>query len=212
MCPLSSPTSPERAALYVRVSTADQTCALQLRELQQYVQHRGWNLAGIYEDTLSGAKASRPGLDRLLADARRRRFDIVAVWKLDRFGRSLLDCLAGIQELSSVGIRFLAITQSIDTDQSNPTAKLLLQLLAAVSEFERELIRERVSAGLKAAKARGQTLGRPRKIFDRAEVVRLRRERLSITKIAQELHLGVGTVFRVLETSAKAGRAAALPQ
>jgi DNA invertase Pin-like site-specific DNA recombinase len=109
---------------------------------------------------------------------RRRKFDVVVVWKLDRFGRSLVHCVSGIQELASLGIRFIATSQGLDTDESNPASKLLLHILAAVAQFERELIRERVSAGMKAAKTHGNktgnAIGRPRRIFNRDEVVRLR--------------------------------------
>jgi putative DNA-invertase from lambdoid prophage Rac len=167
------------------------------------VEHSGWTLAGVYQDQMSGAKASRPGLDHLIADARKRKFDIVVVWKLDRFGRSLVHCVSGIQELASLGIRFIASPQGHDTDESNPATKLLLHILAAVAQFERELIRERVSAGMKAAKAHGtktgNAIGRPRRIFNRDEVARLRESGLSIEKIADQMDIGVGTVVRVLQ-------------
>jgi putative DNA-invertase from lambdoid prophage Rac len=190
-----------RTAVYARVSTTDQTNTIQVRELTEYVKRRSWELAGIYQDQMSGAKASRPGLDQLMADARRRKFDAVVVWKLDRFGRSLVHCVSGIQELASLGIRFIATSQGLDTDESNPASKLLMHILAAVAQFERELIRERVSAGMKAAKAHGtktgNAIGRPRRIFNRDEVLRLREIEVSIEKIAGQMHIGVGTVVRV---------------
>jgi DNA invertase Pin-like site-specific DNA recombinase len=143
-----------------------------------------------------------------MTDARQRRFDAVVVWKLDRFGRSLVHCISGIQELSSLGIRFLATSQGLDTDESNPSSKLLLHILAAVAQFERELIHERVSAGMKAAQKHGtktgNAIGRPRRIFNRDEVVRLRETGLSIERIAQQMRIGVGTVVRVLRTSRNA--------
>ena len=192
------------AAIYARVSTVDQNNAIQVRELKEYVERRGWDLAGVYQDQMSGAKASRPGLDQLMADGRRRKFDVVIVWKLDRFGRSLVHCVSGIQELASVGIRFIATSQGLDTDESNPASKLLLHILAAVAQFERELIKERVSAGMKAAKTygtkTGNAIGRPRRIFNRDEVVRLRGTGLSIEKIADQMNIGVGTVVRVLQS------------
>jgi putative DNA-invertase from lambdoid prophage Rac len=192
-----------RTAIYARVSTTDQTNTIQVRELKEYVERRGWEGAGIYQDQMSGAKASRPGLDQLMADARLRRFDAVVVWKLDRFGRSLVHCVSGIQELASVGIRFIATSQGLDTDESNPASKLLMHILAAVAQFERELIRERVSAGMRAAKAHGtktgNAIGRPRRIFDRSEVVRLRAAGLSIERVARQMRIGVGTVVRVLK-------------
>jgi DNA invertase Pin-like site-specific DNA recombinase len=154
---------------------------------------------------MSGAKANRPGVDKLMADARQRRFDAVLVWKLDRFGRSLVHCVSGIQELSSLGIRFIATSQGLDTDESNPASKLLLHILAAVAQFERELIRERVSAGMRNAKAKGtrsgKAIGRPRRIFNRDEVLRLRQDGLSLAKIAREMNVGVGTIARALAAS-----------
>jgi len=192
-----------RAAIYARVSTSDQNNAIQVRELTEYVQRRGWELTVVYQDQMSGAKASRPGLDRLMADAHQRRFDAVLVWKLDRFGRSLVRCVSGIHELASLGVRFIATSQGLDTDESNPASKLLLHILAAVSQFERELIRERVSAGMRAAQARGtrsgKPIGRPRRIFDREQVRELRKNGIAIDAIARQMKLGVGTVLRALE-------------
>ena len=192
-----------RTAIYARVSTSDQTNTIQIRELKEYVDRRGWEVAGTYQDQMSGAKASRPGLNQLLADARLRKFDAVLVWKLDRFGRSLVHCVGAIQELQALGIRFIAISQGLDTDQSNPAAQLLMHILAAVAQFERELIHERVSAGMRAAKTHGtktgNAIGRPRRVFDRTEVVRLRAAGLSIGSVAHQMRIGVGTVVRVLK-------------
>jgi DNA invertase Pin-like site-specific DNA recombinase len=193
-----------KAAIYARVSTADQHNAIQIRELTDYIQRRGWELAGTYQDQISGAKVSRPGLEKLMADARQRRFDAVLVWKLDRFGRSLVHCVSGIQELSSLGIRFIATSQGLDTDESNPASKLLLHILAAVAQFERELIRERVSAGIKNAKVKGtrsgKPIGRPKRVFDHLQVRQLRQDGLAIDAIARQMNLGVGTVLRVLQS------------
>jgi DNA invertase Pin-like site-specific DNA recombinase len=193
-----------RAAIYARVSTTDQTNTIQVAELKDYVDRRGWTLASVYQDQMSGAKASRPGLDQLMTDARCRRFDVVVVWKLDRFGRSLVHCVSGIQDLASMGIRFIATSQGLDTDESNPASNLLMHILAAVAQFERELIHERVSAGMKAAKKHGtktgNPIGRPRRVFDREEVVRLRTKGLSIERIAHQMRIGVGTVARVIQS------------
>jgi putative DNA-invertase from lambdoid prophage Rac len=191
-----------RAAIYARVSTSDQTCEAQLRELREYCERRGWSVHAEYVDTgWSGAKASRPELDRLMRDAAMRRFDAVLVYKLDRFGRSVRNCLDGIEALRVQGVRFLAVSQSIDTDESNPTSRLLLHILASVAEFERELIRERVLAGLRSAKARGTKsglpIGRPQAIFDRAKVVELRNAGESWRQIADALGVAVRTVRRV---------------
>jgi putative DNA-invertase from lambdoid prophage Rac len=124
-----------KAVLYARVSTTDQSCEMQLLELREYASRRGWQIVDEFVDTgWSGATASRPELDRLMRDARLRRFDAVLVWKLDRWGRSVADCIRSIQELASHGIRFVAATQNIDTDESNPASRLLLHLFAAFGD------------------------------------------------------------------------------
>ena len=129
-------------AIYSRVSTADQNCDMQLRELRDYVARRGWIVTCEYVDKgWSGAKASRPELDRLMRDAGRRLFDVVLVYKLDRFGRSVLHLNQQLAALTSHGIRFISTSQALDTDQANPTSRLLLQILASVAEFERAMIR-----------------------------------------------------------------------
>lgn len=182
------------AAIYARVSTTDQHNEIQVRELTEYVERRGWNLVGVYQDKMSGAKAKRPGLDAMIADARLHRFGVVLVLKLDRFGRSLMNCVAGIQELASMDIRFIAVSQGLDTDQSNPTSRLLLHILASVAEFERELICERVRAGVKNAKRNGTMLGRPKRIVRRDLIVERRDAGLSWRAIANEFRIAQATV------------------
>ncbi|MBZ5677120.1 MAG: recombinase family protein [Acidobacteriia bacterium] len=183
-----------RAAIYCRVSTSDQNCELQLRELREYVARRGWEIAGEYIDAgFSGSKASRPELDRLMKAARLRRMDTVIVWKLDRWGRSLAHTVQSIQELSSLGIRWIAITQNIDTDERNPMAQLLMHLMGAFAEFEKTLLIDRTRAGLRAARARGVTIGRPRLVFDRSQLIQLRNEaKLSWRAIGERL--GISSV------------------
>src|SRR5215831_11915818 len=194
-----------RTAVYIRISTVEQNSALQWQELEQYIQARGWTLTETYEDQMSGAKSARPGLNRLLADAAARKFDVVLTWKLDRFGRSLVDCLSHIQTLERHGVRFLAITQGLDTNQNDPAGRFLLHILGAAAEFERSLIRERVHAGIKAARKAGKPLGRPKRVFDRSAVHALRAQGLSIREIATRLDVGMGTVTRTLaETLAEA--------
>lgn len=164
-----------RTAIYARVSTSDQNCDMQLRELREYVDRRGWSLTDEYVDTgFSGSKSSLPALDRLMTDAARREFDCVIVYKVDRFGRSVLHLNQQLATLTSHGVRFLATSQSIDTDEKNPASRLLLQILASVAEFEREIIKERTLSGIRAAQAAGKVVGRPKRIFRRDEVVRLR--------------------------------------
>jgi DNA invertase Pin-like site-specific DNA recombinase len=172
---------------------------MQLRELREYALRRGWTVAGEYVDTgWSGAKASRPQLGRLMHDASKRSFDAVLVYKLDRFGRSVRNCLDGIEALRAHGARFLAVSQNIDTDESSPTSRLMLHILAAVAEFERELIRERVCAGVRNARQKGKRLGRPKKVFDRQRAVELRQQGRSLPQIARELGVGLGTVVRAV--------------
>ena len=186
-------------AIYARVSTTDQNCEMQVRELREYATRRRWHVSGEYLDTgWSGAKASRPELDRLMKDAALCRFDAVLVWKLDRFGRSVRNCLDGIESLRSHGVRFLAVSQSIDTDESNPTARLLLHILASVAEFERELIRERVRAGIKSAKHQGKQLGRKRVVFDRSRAETMYHAGATVREIASALQVGRSTVHRFL--------------
>jgi putative DNA-invertase from lambdoid prophage Rac len=191
----SSSEAPIRVAIYARVSTSDQTCELQLRELREYCQRRGWSIHDEFIDTgISGTKSSRPELNRLLGDVRQRRIEVIVCWKLDRWARSLAHLVQSIQELDSLNVRFIAVTQNIDTDASNPMAKLLLHLMGAFAEFERSLIVERTIAGVRAAKAKGKVPGRPKRVFRRDEVVRLRDvERMSWRAIAATLAIPVMT-------------------
>jgi len=193
-----------RIAIYARVSTSDQSCEMQLHELRQYVAKLGWEVFAEYVDTgFSGASASRPQLDQLLRDARLRKFEAVLVWKLDRWGRSVAHCVRSIQELVSLGIRFLSPTESIDTGTENPMSRFLLHLFAAFAEMERGIIRERVCAGVRAAKARGTALGRPRRVFRRDEAVRLREQGMSWRKVAQTLNLPMSTVIDACRPSSE---------
>lgn len=191
-----------RCAIYARVSTTDQNCEMQLRELREYIANRGWQSGGEYIDSgFSGAKASRPALDRLMGDAARHRFDAIAVYKIDRAGRSVLHLSQLLATLESYGIRFVAISQGIDTDKSNPTSKLLTGILSCVAEFERELLRERTLSGIRAAQAAGKHVGRPKRVFRRDEVVRLRDEEgLSWRAIAANLDIPVMTAVEAYKT------------
>jgi DNA invertase Pin-like site-specific DNA recombinase len=186
-----------RCSLYCRVSTTDQNCEMQLRELREYISRRGWKNGGEYIDTgFCGAKASRPALDRLMADAAQRKFDCIVVYKIDRFGRSVLHLNQQLAALTSYGVRFIATSQSLDTDEKNPTSRLLLQILASVAEFEREMIRERTLSGIQAARAAGKIIGRPKRIFRRGEVVRLRDEvGLSWRAIGKQLDIPAMTAL-----------------
>jgi DNA invertase Pin-like site-specific DNA recombinase len=152
----------KRAAIYVRVSTDRQTVENQLRELRQIAQRRGWEVVKEYDDAgISGSKGrnDRPGLDELLEDAQRRRFDVVMAWAIDRLGRSLVDLLGTIQQLEACGVDLYLDQQAIDT--TTPTGRLMFQITGAFAEFERSMIRQRIRAGLRRAVDAGKQLGRP---------------------------------------------------
>ena len=167
---------------------------MQLRELREYCTHRGLELAGEYVDAgISGAKDSRPELNRLNADARRRRFDAVVVWKFDRFARSVSHLLRALEEFRSLGIEFVTLSEQVDT--STPTGKMVFTVLGAVAELERSLIAERVRAGLRNARAKGKRLGRPRKIADARAIIRLRAEGASWRTISSALGVSTATAF-----------------
>jgi putative DNA-invertase from lambdoid prophage Rac len=150
-----------RAAIYARVSTFDQEPENQLAELRRYADARGWTATEFVDRGVSGAKDRRPALDALLQDARRRRCDVVVCWRLDRLGRNLKHLVTLLEELQALGVAFVSLTEGIDA--TTPAGKLQMHILAAIAEFERERIRERVLAGLQRAKAQGKRLGRPRK-------------------------------------------------
>ena len=153
----------KRAAIYVRVSTDRQTVENQLRELRQIAERRGWEVVKEYDDAgISGSKGrnDRPGLDEMLKDAQRRRFDIVMAWAIDRLGRSLIDLLSTIQQLETCGVDLYLDQQAIDT--TTPTGRLMFRITGAFAEFERSMIRQRIRAGLRRAKEAGKRLGRPR--------------------------------------------------
>ena len=140
-------------AIYAGVSTTDQNCEMQLRELREYCQRRGWKISKEYVDIgWSGAKASRPQFDLLMADARLRRFDCILVWKLDRWGRSVSNCLATIQELKQLGVLWMAVTQNLDTDENNPITRLILHILASVADYAERAIMQ--SDGAEVARRR----------------------------------------------------------
>lgn len=187
------------AAIYARVSTQDQSCLLQLTELNKYVSARGWKVYAEYVDEhASGIKASRPSLDRLMRDARLHYFDVIVVWKIDRFSRSLTHLLQQCKDLDSAGIRFIVVSQGIDTDTSNPTSRFFIQILGAVAELERELIRERTSEGRAKARAEGRSLGRPKRIFDRQVVLDLHTEGKSFAEIGRVVGISKALAHKVV--------------
>src|SRR3954451_12699514 len=150
-----------RCAIYARVSTTEQTCENQLLELRRYCSARGWTVFKEYLDEgVSGSKDRRPALDELLKASRRRRFDVLVCWRLDRLGRNLRHLILMLDELQALGVAFVSLAEGIDA--TTPAGKLQLHILGAIAEFERERIRERVRAGLARARAQGKRLGRPR--------------------------------------------------
>jgi DNA invertase Pin-like site-specific DNA recombinase len=189
----------KRTAVYVRVSTDKQTIENQLRELRQIAERRGWDIVHEYHDAgISGSKGreARPGLDEMLNDAQRRRFDVVMAWAIDRLGRSLIDLLGTIQTLEACGVDLYLDQQSIDT--TTPAGRLMFQITGAFAEFERSMIRQQVRAGLKRAVEKGSILGRPKigAELERRIQAQLRAGK-GILATAKELGVGTGTVHRI---------------
>src|ERR1700757_2376203 len=154
-----------RTAIYARVSTKDQSCDLQLRDLRAYCAARGFSVQREYVDIgESGAKDSRPQLNELMAAARKRHFDAIIVWRFDRFARSTKHLLLALEEFRSLGIQFISYQENIDT--SSPLGQALFTIVSAVAQLERDLIRERVSAGIRNARAKGMKFGRPMRAVD----------------------------------------------
>jgi DNA invertase Pin-like site-specific DNA recombinase len=188
-----------RVAIYARVSTVNhgQDVSMQTRELRQFSEARGWNVAGEYTDAgVSGSKDSRPELNRLMADAHKRRFDVVCIWRFDRFARSVSHLLRALETFKALGIDFVSYSEQMDT--STPAGKMVFTVLGAVAELERSLIVERVRAGLRNARAKGKTLGRPRTGVDAAKIGRLHEQGRSIREIAEELGMSRSLVHKTL--------------
>jgi DNA invertase Pin-like site-specific DNA recombinase len=187
-------TTPARVAIYARVSTNEQSPELQLRDLRQYATARGLTVTEYVDSGFSGAKQSRPALDRLMNDARKRHFDCVLVWRFDRFARSTKHLLLALEEFRSLGIQFISYQENIDT--TSPLGQALFTIVSAVAQLERDLIRERVRAGLRNARAKGKRFGRPRVQVDAASIAQLRRDGLSWSQVCQRLRVSKGTAQR----------------
>jgi DNA invertase Pin-like site-specific DNA recombinase len=176
-----------RVAIYARVSTLDrgQTCETQLGELREYCANRKWSVVAEYCDRgISGAKQSRPQLDAMMADARRRKFDAVLVWRFDRFARSVQHLLAALEEFKALDVHFVSLTEAIDT--STPTGKMVFTVLGAVAELERSLIVERVKSGMKRAKREGIHVGRPRAEVDLRAAKKMLEGGKSLREVAEK--------------------------
>ncbi len=202
---------PKRIAVYGRVSTDAQSHASQLREVRAYVRRR-WPKAEVaeYLDKASGAKFSREALDALMAEVRKGRVDILAIYKLDRLGRSLQHLAQLLGEFETNGTSLVATSQGIDTSESNPAGRLQMHVLAAVAEFEREVIKERITAGIAAAREHGtkngNPFGRPRTLHRHTgAVARLMRRGISGRRIAAELNIPAGSVFAVMRAARDGG-------
>lgn len=186
-----------RAALYVRVSTLDQHPETQVHELRQFVRQRGFEIVGEYLDHgVSGTRARRPALDKLLHDAHRHRFDVVCVWSCDRLARSTKHFLHLLDELNDLGIQFLSQREAIDT--AGPLGRAIIVICSAIAELERSLIVERVRAGMRRAKLEGRRIGRTPLEVDRISLVRDRVNGMSLTDVANKYRLSRASVVRIV--------------
>jgi len=186
----------KRAGLYMRVSTVDQHPETQLHDLRQMAAQRGYEIVQEYTDRISGAKARRPGLDQMMADARRGRFDVVLVWACDRIARSTRHFLAVLDDLNRIGVEFVSFRENIDT--GGPLGRAIVIIIAAIAELERSLIVERVRAGMRRARLEGQRIGRAPLILDNLAIQQDRQRGQSIREIAKEHRISTATVQRVL--------------
>ena len=186
----------KRAALYMRVSTLDQHPETQLYDLRQMAGQRGYEIVHEYTYRISGAKARRPGLDQMMADARRGRFDVVLVWASDRIARSVKHFLDCLDELNRLGIEYVSFRENIDT--GGPLGRAIVVIIGAIAELERNLIIERVRAGMRRARLEGQHIGRNPLELDHAGIQRDRRQCQSIRQIARGHRISTATVQRVL--------------
>jgi DNA invertase Pin-like site-specific DNA recombinase len=195
-------------ALYSRCSTnnGQQDPEAQVRELKEYAERRGWQIANVYIDAgVSGSKDSRPSLNRLMADAGRRKFDVVLCWRFDRFARSVSHLLRALENFQALGIDFVSLSENVDT--STPTGKMVFTILGAVAELERNLIVERVRMGLRNARAKGKRLGRPRVYANADRITELRERGSSWEEICAALNLSKGTAQRAFYQSQERGAA-----
>jgi DNA invertase Pin-like site-specific DNA recombinase len=198
----------KRAAIYVRVSTDKQTVENQILQLRQIAERRGWEVVKEYHDAgISGSKGrdARPGLDEMLKDAQRHRFDVVMAWAIDRLGRSLIDLLGTIQALEACSVDLYLDQQAIDTTM--PAGRLMFQVTGAFAEFERSMIRQRVRAGLKRAVDAGKQLGRPKvsAAIEKRIQAQLRAKK-GMLAVAKECGVGTGTVQRIAREMAEVSR------
>jgi len=194
-----SPNQPKQVGIYARVSTQDQNIEMQLSDLRRYCTLRGWNIFREYLDQgISGSKASRPNLDALMADAKRRSIDIVLVWRFDRFARSSKQLALALDEFQHLGVDFVSFQEQIDT--STPMGKMVFTVMGAVAELERNIIIERIHGGLRRAKEKGKTFGRPRVEISPERLSDMQKRGYSIRKMAMALGVPRSTVQDKLKT------------
>ena len=190
----------KRAGLYLRVSTVDQHPETQLLDLRQMAAQRGYEIVQEYTDRISGAKARRPGLDELMRDAKRGRFDVVLIWACDRIARSTRHLLDVLDELNRLGVEFVSFREQIDT--GGPLGRAIVVIIGAIAELERSLIVERVRAGMRRARLDGQRIGRAPLILDSAAIQQDRQRGQSLREIARGHKISTATVQRVLRGQA----------
>src|SRR6266403_407739 len=188
-----------KVAIYVRCSTRDkgQDTEVQARELREYAERRGWTIVEEFSDYVSGAKEFRPALDEMMKAAKRRKFDAVLCWKLDRVGRSLKHLVNLLAELEAVGVALVSFSDNLDL--STPQGRLMFQIIGAMAEFERSLTVERVKAGIAYARSKGKRLGRPKVSVNAAQINRLRQSGASWAVVCRETGLSAGTARRTYQ-------------
>jgi DNA invertase Pin-like site-specific DNA recombinase len=194
----------KRAALYLRVSTVDQHPETQLYDLRQMAAQRGYEVVAEFTDKISGTKARRPGLDQMMADARRGRFDVVLVWACDRIARPTRHFLDVLDDLNRIGVEFVSFREQIDT--GGPLGRAIVVIIGAIAELERNLIIERVRAGMRRARLEGQHIGRNPLVLDHAAIVRDRQHGQSLRQVAKGHRISTATVQRVLREHAPAAQ------
>ncbi|HWY52974.1 MAG TPA: recombinase family protein [Terriglobales bacterium] len=187
----------KRVVLYTRVSSVDQHPETQLCDLRPLAAARGYEIVGQYSDTISGSKAKRPGLDQLMSDARRGRFDVVVVWAFDRVARSVKHFLEVLDELNHLNIALVSFRENIDT--GGPLGRAMIVIVGAIAELERSLIVERVKSGMRRARLEGRQIGRARLDINREQVVSDRRSGMSLTAVAKRHNISRASVCRLMK-------------
>ena len=194
----------KKAALYCRVSTGDQHLETQLLDLRQLAKQRGLEIVREYSDVISGAKSRRPGLDQLMSDARRHRFDVLLVSAFDRIARNVRHFLEVLDELNHLNVQFISLRENIDT--GGPLGRAMLTIIGAIAELERSLIVERVKAGMRRAKLEGRRIGRAPLNINREEVVQDRRSGMSLTQVSKKHRISRASVCRLVKESDASAR------